>query len=803
MTVEFSIQRLVSDGTLSTVALGIQYLQRNDIYMRIAGEETPQSGAPSGYTWSFIDNTTLKILPVVPAGVEVVTYRRTDVDAMYNIYSQNAQFDEATIDENNQQLLYIAQEYFEQGIPGAGVDSVAPSGADSSNLYYRLKLTDGSYTDGFAIPKQPVAAFYNVGTFAAGYVSLVNGYQTLTYNGHEYGWSGMFPVGGLVVPPESTPTPIGAGGWIDRSDITLRSELVGDVGAGLSGDVTRGHLLVDLVQDSSLAIGQSFRCADRADGIFDVVSSVTYPPNGYTHVLVTANTSLVLKLRVHGNTMDLEQAGGKPYIPGVQEVDCRQALMECFYAMLNLDSATVDLKSNRWLLSKYEFNEVKQRRKLRGDNATVYGYADDGVTNRDYLISTGWNYQDIEGITFDCQFNPRYACCLRILHGYGRYNDLTIRKSKCMLQVGLPDTNQVSLSEFMFHNLRGEENAKIAVVHGLYSVLNVSDSILPCGEGDFWKSYDCTGITVYGGRVFLVKCGCNSNVVDNDNPYVYLGNSTMDGNKYIGSFNALQCDFELRTRFCIVQDASTFYQDYQQSVSVTGGSRLAVYASLDARAKTLFEATNQYRGIFRIKDTDVHFDVPLSVAPIKAGGRTLVDVDYQSFYVPGFSGPRVVSWTGYPPLLTKGVVFHGKLPSDTVVPNSTLVGFSTTVPDLYGDTALCANNWSVGNKKFEVPSSGLSDVTVTARIKLAAPAAAAVTVIMEANSGTLAYELGRCVLPAGQSNVTLVSNIADLPPGYTLYVITDSASSYTLSANGTYPTNLAIEAAVKPPRTRT
>lgn len=152
MTVQYSIQKMVSDGTLSTIALGIQYLQRNDIYMRIAGDETPQSGAPNGYTWSFVDNTTLKILPTVHNGVEVVIYRRTDVDAMYNIYSQNAQFDEATIDENNQQLLYIAQEYLEQGIPGAGVDIIEFIRDDGSFTYYRIKRTDGSYSDEFAVP---------------------------------------------------------------------------------------------------------------------------------------------------------------------------------------------------------------------------------------------------------------------------------------------------------------------------------------------------------------------------------------------------------------------------------------------------------------------------------------------------------------------------------------------------------------------------------------------------------------------------------------------------------------------------
>lgn len=188
MTTEYSIQKMVSDGTLSTIALGIQYLQRNDIYIRIAGEETPQSGAPSGYTWSFLDNTTLKILPVVPNGVEVVVYRRTDVDAMYNIYSQNAQFDEATIDENNQQLLYIAQEYLEQGIPGAGVDTIEFVRDDGINTYYRIKRTDGSYSDEFYVP-------------SAGSITKVLARESLRRSYAEYGYNlvdGSFEDGGTL-----------------------------------------------------------------------------------------------------------------------------------------------------------------------------------------------------------------------------------------------------------------------------------------------------------------------------------------------------------------------------------------------------------------------------------------------------------------------------------------------------------------------------------------------------------------------------------------------------------------------------
>lgn len=235
MAVQYSIQKMVSDGTLSTIALGIQYLQRNDIYIRIAGEETPQSGAPSGYTWSFVNNTTLKILPVVPNGVEVVVYRRTDIDAMYNIYSQNAQFDEATIDENNQQLLYIAQEYLEQGIPGAGVDTVGFLRDDGINTYYRIKRTDGSYSDEFAVPS--VGSSVNV---------LVR--EALRRSCAEAGYNlvlGSFQIGFALTSKKDVA--------LDESSGKVFSGLVGTYPAGVStigftdrsNDTLRGNLLLN------------------------------------------------------------------------------------------------------------------------------------------------------------------------------------------------------------------------------------------------------------------------------------------------------------------------------------------------------------------------------------------------------------------------------------------------------------------------------------------------------------------------------------------------------------------------------
>lgn len=75
--------------------------------------------------------------------------------------------------------------------------------------------------------------FTRVGTFAAG-ATLTNTRQTLLWDvadggdGQEYGWSGVFPLAGKVVPPGSTPLTTGgiaAGAWISRFDPELRIQV--------------------------------------------------------------------------------------------------------------------------------------------------------------------------------------------------------------------------------------------------------------------------------------------------------------------------------------------------------------------------------------------------------------------------------------------------------------------------------------------------------------------------------------------------------------------------------------------------
>lgn len=83
-------------------------------------------------------------------------------------------------------------------------------------------------------------AFTRVGTFSSG-GTLDDTREVLLWdvidggNGHEYGWTGSFP---KVVPPGSSPLTtggFGSGAWVDRSDVTLRSELAAAAGASLIG----------------------------------------------------------------------------------------------------------------------------------------------------------------------------------------------------------------------------------------------------------------------------------------------------------------------------------------------------------------------------------------------------------------------------------------------------------------------------------------------------------------------------------------------------------------------------------------
>lgn len=113
-----STQRAVSDGTLDTLILSIDYFQRDDITVYFNDIAVPLSEG----RWEWV-GTTDKVIafdPVVPAGVEVRLVRATDMASILHKYANSqygggAQFTAGTLDENFLQILYLAQEFVENG----------------------------------------------------------------------------------------------------------------------------------------------------------------------------------------------------------------------------------------------------------------------------------------------------------------------------------------------------------------------------------------------------------------------------------------------------------------------------------------------------------------------------------------------------------------------------------------------------------------------------------------------------------------------------------------------------------------
>lgn len=108
----YSIQRAVSDGTLSSLSLSIQYYARTDISVYLSNVLWPVNTV---WSWSGATGSTIKFKDPVPAGIEVMIQRITDVSDIRHNFSQGAQFTSATLDDNFRQMLFVAQEAQEGG----------------------------------------------------------------------------------------------------------------------------------------------------------------------------------------------------------------------------------------------------------------------------------------------------------------------------------------------------------------------------------------------------------------------------------------------------------------------------------------------------------------------------------------------------------------------------------------------------------------------------------------------------------------------------------------------------------------
>lgn len=105
----FSIQRAVSDGTMTLLPISIEYFDREEISVLF-------DGVPNARQWAWVGTTdkTLSFTPAVAGAVEVMVVRSTDLAQLRHQFSLGAQFTAESLDESLLQVLHIAQEATER-----------------------------------------------------------------------------------------------------------------------------------------------------------------------------------------------------------------------------------------------------------------------------------------------------------------------------------------------------------------------------------------------------------------------------------------------------------------------------------------------------------------------------------------------------------------------------------------------------------------------------------------------------------------------------------------------------------------
>jgi Phage T7 tail fibre protein. len=108
----YSTQRAVSNGTLQTLNLSINFFDKSEISVYLNNVPT------SAYTWATANS--IHMNSVVPNGVELLVRRTTDISEVRHVFSLGAQFKDSTLDDDFRQILHIAQE----AVEGANVGDI-------------------------------------------------------------------------------------------------------------------------------------------------------------------------------------------------------------------------------------------------------------------------------------------------------------------------------------------------------------------------------------------------------------------------------------------------------------------------------------------------------------------------------------------------------------------------------------------------------------------------------------------------------------------------------------------------------
>lgn len=117
----FDSQTVVSNGSLTSLAITLDYLSRDEISVSYDDVNIPAGSGQWG--WVGTVSKTMTFTPSPANGVVVKVQRTTQLASMYHKFSEGAQFLPKILDENFDQLLHLVQEGGGGGGGVAGVTS--------------------------------------------------------------------------------------------------------------------------------------------------------------------------------------------------------------------------------------------------------------------------------------------------------------------------------------------------------------------------------------------------------------------------------------------------------------------------------------------------------------------------------------------------------------------------------------------------------------------------------------------------------------------------------------------------------
>lgn len=223
------------------------------------------------------------------------------------------------------------------------------------------------------------------GDFTAGCTVTERNQYVLVVGGPGYRWDGVIPLGGKVVAPGSSPTPVATGAWVLVSDATLRGDLAKVGGAGLITDTLKP------VTWSGFAGGaDKTGVVDSTAALNDVYTAAN--SNGQSIIIPAGTYKVGASMReVQSDTIWLS----RDFNSGVSATDAAQRT-PLLITVGNPDEPVIDFKHNRAGVNITAIGRGAQH--IDGIRSSLINYSTDGEGNTAFYGSavssaspTGWS----------------------------------------------------------------------------------------------------------------------------------------------------------------------------------------------------------------------------------------------------------------------------------------------------------------------------------------------------------------------------------------------------------------------------